>query len=235
MLGVKILIKDELEKIITKAPQYDSSYLKGEDTKTRKKMINKKIRGLIKETNGGLAREFFPCGAAVWIPVALFVLLVLFQMVPLPAVVLKVVSPATYALYEEILPEVGKRQRSEVRSRLATDSHRLTQTFVRRTSPDKNGHRFAKRQKTEGQEKDEHRTSNIERPTSNEKQKKMKQKTEGREQETGSHRLRRSHRLRPLKNASARALWRIQDQACLCVARRQGRRKFQPEEYIKNY
>ena len=58
-------------------------------------MINKK-------TKGGLDREFLPRGAAVWIPVALFVLLVLFQMVPLPAGVLKVVSPATYALYEEI-------------------------------------------------------------------------------------------------------------------------------------
>jgi hypothetical protein len=58
--------------------------------------------------------EFFPRGAAVWIPVALFVLLVLFQMIPLPAGVLKVVSPATYELYEEILPEVRKRQRSEV-------------------------------------------------------------------------------------------------------------------------
>jgi len=58
-------------------------------------MINKKTKGLIKETDGGLGRDFFPCGAAVWIPVALFVLLVLFQMVPLPAGVLKVVSPAT--------------------------------------------------------------------------------------------------------------------------------------------
>ena len=28
---------------------------------------------------------------------------------------------------------------------LATDTHRLTQTFVRRTSPDKNSHRFAKK------------------------------------------------------------------------------------------
>ena len=139
MLGVKILIKDELEKIITKAPQYDSSYLKGEDTKTRKKMINKKIRGLIKETDGGLGRGFFPRGAAVWIPVALFVLLVLFQMVPLPAGVLKVVSPATYKLYEEILPEVGERQKTEVK------------------------------------EKDEHRTLNIEHPTSNEKPRKMKE------------------------------------------------------------
>jgi hypothetical protein len=69
-------------------------------------MINKKTKGLIKETDGGLGREFFPCGAAVWIPVALFVLLVLFQMVPLPAGVLKVVSPATYELYEEMLPDV---------------------------------------------------------------------------------------------------------------------------------
>jgi Zn-dependent membrane protease YugP len=69
---------------------------------------------------GGLTREFLPRGAAIWIPVALFVLLVLFQMVPLPAGVLKVVSPATYELYEEMLPEVGsqkgksKRQRSEI-------------------------------------------------------------------------------------------------------------------------
>ena len=78
----------------------------GEDTKTRKKMINKKTKGLIKETYGGLGREFFPCGAAVWIPVALFVLLVLFQMIPLPAGFLKVVSPATYELYEEMLPDV---------------------------------------------------------------------------------------------------------------------------------
>jgi|LGVE01.1.fsa_nt_gb hypothetical protein len=28
---------------------------------------------------------------------------------------------------------------------LATDPHRLTRTFVRRTSPDKNSHRFAKK------------------------------------------------------------------------------------------
>ena len=55
-------------------------------------------------------------GVAVWIPAALFVLLVLFQMIPLPAVVLKFVSPATYELYEEMLPEVGKRQKAEVRS-----------------------------------------------------------------------------------------------------------------------
>ncbi len=142
--------------------------------KNLKKMINKKTKGLIKETDGGLGREFFPRGAAIWIPVALFVLLVLFQMVPLPVGVLKVVSPATYELYEEILPEVGKRQRSEVGGRLATDPHRPTpvrfseptgqaQTFVRRTpvpsagatgqagqaSPDKNGHRFGKRQRSE--------------------------------------------------------------------------------------
>ncbi|RZB29834.1 MAG: hypothetical protein SRB1_02114 [Desulfobacteraceae bacterium Eth-SRB1] len=77
------------------------------------------------------SREFFLRGVAVWIPAALFVLLVLFQMIPLPAVVLKVVSPATYELYEEMLPEVGKRQRSEVRSP------------VRRTTG---------RQKSEGQE-----------------------------------------------------------------------------------
>ena len=102
-------------------------------------MINKKTKGLIKEIYGGLIREFFPCGAAVWIPVALFVLLVLFQMVPLPAGVLKVVSPATYKLYEEILPEVGERQKTEVK------------------------------------EKDEHRTLNIEHPTSNEKPRKMKE------------------------------------------------------------
>ena len=86
-------------------------------------MINKKTKGLIKETDGGLGREFFPCGAAVWIPVALFVLLVLFQMVPLPAGILKVVSPATYELYEEMLPEV--------RGRLATDAHRLKGTEIR--------------------------------------------------------------------------------------------------------
>ena len=61
------------------------------------------------------SREFVSRGAAVWIPVALFVLLVLFQMVPLPAGVLKVVSPATYELYEEMLPEDG--------GRLATDPH----------------------------------------------------------------------------------------------------------------
>jgi hypothetical protein len=65
------------------------------------------------DCRSGLGREFFPRGAIVWIPVAFFVLLVLFQMVPLPAGVLKVVSPATYALYEEMLPEVGKGQRSE--------------------------------------------------------------------------------------------------------------------------
>ena len=63
----------------------------------------------------GLTRKFLVRGAAVWIPVALFVLLILFQMVPLPAGVLKVVSPATYELYEEILPEVEKRQKAEVR------------------------------------------------------------------------------------------------------------------------
>ena len=67
------------------------------------------------DCRSGLGREFFPRGAAVWIPVALFVLLILFQMVPLPAGVLKVVSPATYELYEEILPEVEKRQKAEVR------------------------------------------------------------------------------------------------------------------------
>ncbi len=67
------------------------------------------------DCRSGLGREFFPRGAAIWIPAALFVLLVLFQMVPLPAGVLKVVSSATYELYEEMLPEVGKRQRSEVR------------------------------------------------------------------------------------------------------------------------
>ncbi len=161
--------------------------------KNLKKMINKKTKGLIKETDGGLGRVFVSRGAAIWIPVAFFVLLVLFQMMPLPAGVLRVVSPATYELYEEMLPEVGKGQRSEVGGRLATDPHRLTQTFVRRTpvpspgatpvpsagatgqagqaSPDKNGHRFGKRQKTEVKEKDEHRTSNIERPTSNEKMK----------------------------------------------------------------
>ena len=59
-------------------------------------------------------------GAAIWIPVALFVLLVLFQMVPLPAGVLKVVSPMTYELYEEILPEVRGRK-SEVGSQGSTD------------------------------------------------------------------------------------------------------------------
>ena len=58
------------------------------------------------DCRSGLGREFFPCGAAVWIPVALFVLLVLFQMIPLPAGFLKVVSPATYELYEEMLPDV---------------------------------------------------------------------------------------------------------------------------------
>ena len=51
--------------------------------------------------------------AAVWIPAALFVLLVLFQMVPLPAVVLKVVSPATYELYDEMLPKDGMGQRTK--------------------------------------------------------------------------------------------------------------------------
>ena len=145
-------------------------------------MIDKKTKGFIKKTNGGSGRVFVFSGAVVWIPAAFFVLLVLFQMVPLPAEVLKVVSPATHELYEEILPEVG--------GRLATDPHRPTQTFVRRTpvpsagatgqaSPDKNSHRFAKIQKSEGREKDEHRTpavlapgrgrSNIEHPTSNEK------------------------------------------------------------------
>ena len=133
-------------------------------------MINKKTKGLRKETDGGLGRVFVFSGAAVWIPVALFVLLVLFQVVPLPAGVLKVVSPATYELYEKT--GVGKGQMSEVGGRLAADPHRLTQTFVRRTpvpspgatgqaSPDKNGHRFAKRQRTEVKEKDEHRTSNV--------------------------------------------------------------------------
>ena len=91
-------------------------------------MINKK-------TKGGLGREFFPCGAAVWIPVALFVLLVLFQMVPLPAGVLKVVSPATYELYEET--GFRERQRSEVGSPKSegqgTDEHR-TSNVQHRTS-----------------------------------------------------------------------------------------------------
>ena len=52
---------------------------------------------------GGLSKQVVlrKRGAAVWIPVALFVLLVLVQMVPLRAGVLKVVSPATYELYEE--------------------------------------------------------------------------------------------------------------------------------------
>ena len=33
---------------------------------------------------------------------------------------------------------------------LATDQHGPTRTFVRRTSPNKNSHRFAKRQRSEG-------------------------------------------------------------------------------------
>ena len=73
------------------------------------------------DCRSGLGREFFPRGAAVWILAALFVLLVLFQMIPLPAGVLKVVSPATYELYEEILPEVGKRQKAEVRGQKSED------------------------------------------------------------------------------------------------------------------
>ena len=67
------------------------------------------------DCRSGLGCEFFSCGAIVWIPVALFVLLVLFQMIPLPAVVLKVVSPATYALYEEMLPEDGGRLATKLR------------------------------------------------------------------------------------------------------------------------
>ena len=126
-------------------------------------MINKKTIGLIKETDGGLGREFLPCGAAVWIPVALFVLLVLFQMVPLPMGVLKVVSPATYELYEEMLPEVGDEKK------------------IRREEDEK-VREVGKEQKSEVKEKDEHRTSNIERPMSNEKQKKMKERTEVRDQ-----------------------------------------------------
>ena len=62
---------------------------------------------------GGFGRIFVFNGAIVWIPAALFVLLVLFQMVPLPAGALKVVSPATYKLYEETVIEVGKRQKTE--------------------------------------------------------------------------------------------------------------------------
>jgi hypothetical protein len=144
-------------------------------------MINKKAKGLIKETDGGLGREFFPRGAAVWIPVALFVLLVLFQMVPLPAGVLRVVSPATYELYEEMLPEVWKNQKSEVRSQklegqgLGKDEHR-TSNIERPTSNEK------MKQRAEERGKDEHRTSNIERPTSNEKMKQRAGKSEvGRE------------------------------------------------------
>jgi len=76
-------------------------------------MINKKTIGLIKETDGGLGRGFFPRGAAVWIPAALFVLLVLFQMVPLPSGILKVVSPATYELYEETGVWKGQKIRRE--------------------------------------------------------------------------------------------------------------------------
>ncbi|MEA3416354.1 MAG: hypothetical protein U9R02_09415 [Thermodesulfobacteriota bacterium] len=116
----------------------------------------------------GLPAIFFFVGRPFGFRLLFLFLLVLFQMVPLPMGVLKVVSPATYELYEEMLPEVG--------GRLATDPHRLTQPFVRQTpdkqatrltgqaSPDKNGHRFAKRQKAEGREKDEHRTSNTRLP-----------------------------------------------------------------------
>ena len=39
--------------------------------------------------------------------------------------------------------EVGGR-RTEIRGRLATDTHGLTQTFVRQASPAKKSHRFAK-------------------------------------------------------------------------------------------
>ena len=101
-------------------------------------MINKKTIGLIKETDGGLGRGFFPRGAAVWIPVALFVLLVLFQMVPLPAGVLKVVSPATYELYEETGVWEGQKIRRE------EDEHR-TSNVQHRTSNEKI------KNKTEGQ------------------------------------------------------------------------------------
>ena len=68
------------------------------------------------DCRSGLGREFLPHGAAVWIPVALFVLLVLFQMVPLPPLVLKHVSPSTYRLYQDVgtleyknIEERGKR------------------------------------------------------------------------------------------------------------------------------
>ncbi len=45
-------------------------------------------------------------------------------------------------------PEV-RSQKTEGRGRLATDAHRRTQTFVRRTSPDKRCHRFAKKRSLE--------------------------------------------------------------------------------------
>ena len=93
------------------------------------------------DCRSGLGREFLPHGAAIWIPVAFFVLLVLFQMVPLPMGVLKVVSPATYELYEDA--GVGKRQKAavyaklrrakEVRSQKSEGQEQKTEVGGRRT------------------------------------------------------------------------------------------------------
>jgi hypothetical protein len=43
-----------------------------------------------------------------------------------------------------------RRLTQKEKEELATDPHGLTQTFVRRTSPGKNGHRFAKKAKKMG-------------------------------------------------------------------------------------
>ncbi len=43
-----------------------------------------------------------------------------------------------------------RRLTQKEKEELATDTHRRTQTFIRRTSLDKNGCRFAKRQRSEG-------------------------------------------------------------------------------------
>jgi len=49
----------------------------------------------------GVPSLFFTRESVIWIPVALFTLLILFQLIPLPGGVLKVLSPATYNLYLE--------------------------------------------------------------------------------------------------------------------------------------
>jgi hypothetical protein len=160
------------------------------------------------DCRSGLGREFFLRGAAVWISVALFVLLVLLQMVPLPPLVLKHVSPSTYRLYQDVgtleyknIEERGKRQKirreenEKVRenSRLRSDELQRAREVWKRQKSEVRG------QMSEGQGlgKDEHRTSNIERPTSNEK---MKQRAE----ERGKDEHRTSNIERPTSNWKTR-------------------------------